>query len=56
MVSLDVPLLQMPEAYVGGADKLFDAQGQLTNPSTVEFLKKFMGAFERWVERNAAGA
>jgi chromate reductase len=54
MVSLDVPLLQMPEAYIGGADKLFDTQGQLTNPSTVEFLKKFMAAFERWIERNGA--
>ncbi len=54
MVFLDVPLLQQPEAYVGGADKLFDAQGELTNPSTKEFLQKFMAAFEQWVRIHTA--
>jgi chromate reductase len=54
MVFLDVPMLQQPEAYIGGADKLFDAQGAVTNPSTKEFLQKFLAAFERWIQVNAA--
>jgi chromate reductase len=53
MVFLDVPMLQQPEAYIGGADKLFDAQGALTNPGTKEFVGKFLAAFERWVERQS---
>ena len=54
MVFLDVPMLQQPEAYIGGADKLFDAQGAIANPATKEFLQKFMTAFERWVKMHAA--
>lgn len=49
LVFLNMPAMQMPEAYVGGADKLFDAQGKLTNDSTREFLSKFMQAYAAWV-------
>ena len=52
MVFLNVPMMQQPEAYVGGAANLFDDKGQLTNASTREFLGKFMQAFASWVERN----
>jgi chromate reductase len=55
LVFLDVPTLQQPEAYVGGADKLFDAAGNLTNDSTREFLRTFVGAFATWIELNLAG-
>jgi chromate reductase, NAD(P)H dehydrogenase (quinone) len=55
LVFLDVPTLQQPEAYVGGADKLFDAVGQLTNDSTREFLRTFVNAFAAWIELNLAG-
>jgi chromate reductase len=54
MVFLDVPMMQQPEAYIGGADKLFDAQGQLTQASTKEFLQKFLASFERWVQLHAS--
>ena len=54
LVFLNVPAMQQPEAYIGGADKLFDASGKLTNDSTREFLTKFAQAFGTWVERNAA--
>lgn len=54
MVFLNVPMMQQPEAYVGGADKLFDAEGKLTVQSTRDFLTKFMTSFEAWIERNAA--
>ena len=54
LVFLNMPAMQMPEAYVGGADKLFDAQGKLTNDSTREFLSKFMQAYAAWVEKHAS--
>lgn len=55
LVFLDVPTLQQPEAYIGGADKLFDAGGNLTNESTREFLRTFINAFAVWIELNLAG-
>ncbi len=52
-VFLNVPAMAQPEAYIGGADKLFDGEGKLVNPSTRQFLEKFMQAFAGWVERHA---
>ncbi len=52
MVFLNVPMLQQPEAYVGGAATLFDDKGNLANPSTREFMGKFMQAFAAWIARN----
>src|SRR5258708_61666 len=54
LVFLNMPPLQQPEAYIGGADKLFDESGGLTNSSTREFLGKFLQAFASWVEKNAS--
>jgi chromate reductase len=53
LVFLDMPCLQQPEAYIGHADKLFDAAGKLTNDGTRDFLHKFMETFAAWIERNA---
>ena len=50
LVFLNVPTMQQPEAYIGGADKLFDASGNLTNESTREFLRSFAQAFAAWIE------
>ncbi|MDE2473873.1 MAG: NAD(P)H-dependent oxidoreductase [Alphaproteobacteria bacterium] len=55
LVFLNMPPIQMPEAYIGGADKLFDAQGKLVNDSTREFLSKFMQSYANWVEKHAPG-
>ncbi len=55
LVFLNMPTLQMPEAYIGGADKLFDPGGTLVNDSTRAFLAKFMQAYGAWVEKHAAG-
>src|SRR6185312_2104557 len=44
MVFLNVPMMQQPEAYVGGAANLFDDKGNISNASTREFLGKFMQA------------
>jgi chromate reductase, NAD(P)H dehydrogenase (quinone) len=50
LVFLNVPAMQQPEAYIGGADKLLDAEGRLINESTREFLGKFVKAFAVWIE------
>ena len=52
-VFLDVPMMQQPEAYVGGAAALFDDKGALVNESTRAHMQKFLTAFAQWVERNA---
>jgi chromate reductase len=52
LVFLDVPVLQQPEAYIGAADKLFDAAGKLNNEGTAGFLKKFSATFAAWIETN----
>jgi chromate reductase, NAD(P)H dehydrogenase (quinone) len=53
LVFLDVPAMQQPEAYIGGAAQQFDANGRLTNETTHEFLIKFMDAFAIWVAKNS---
>jgi chromate reductase len=52
LVFLNVPTMQQPEAYIGGAESMFDKGGRLTNESTREFLRKFVQAFARWIEAN----
>lgn len=54
LVFLNVPAMQQPEAYIGGAGELFDDAGKLSKDSTREFLGKFMQAFAQWVDTNAA--
>jgi chromate reductase len=56
MVFLNVPMLQQPEAYIGGAADLFNAEGKLAKPSTEELLRKFLRAFAAWIARNAPSA
>jgi chromate reductase, NAD(P)H dehydrogenase (quinone) len=51
LVFLNMPPLQQPEAYIGGAGNLFDAEGKLTNSGTTDFLKKFMQAFAALIEK-----
>jgi chromate reductase len=52
LVFLDVPAMQQPEAYIGGAAQLFEANGNITNKTTREFLRRFMEAFADWVGKN----
>jgi chromate reductase len=54
LVFLDMPVLQQPEAYVGGAYGLFDEQGALINEGTKTFLETYAKAFADWIERTAA--
>ena len=53
LVFLDMPVLQQPEAYIGGAGDLFDDAGAIRKPETKQFVDKFLAAFAAWIERNA---
>jgi len=52
VVFLDMPMMQMPELYVGHVDKAVDASGKPASDATRELLQKFMQAFAAWIERN----
>lgn len=54
MVFLDVPMLQQPEAYVGGGDKLFGDDGGIASEGSRKFLGGFIQAYAAWVERQLA--
>ncbi|HXZ47907.1 MAG TPA: NAD(P)H-dependent oxidoreductase [Usitatibacter sp.] len=56
LVFLDMPVLQQPEMYLGGVDKLVDESGSVTSDSGRQLFGRFLDAFARWVERNAASA
>ena len=53
LVFLDMPALQQPEAYISGADKLFDGNGKLVNDGVRDLLGKLASAFSRWIECHA---
>jgi chromate reductase len=53
LVFLNMPCLQQPEAYLGGAGDFFDAQGKLANDKTRAFLGKIIGAYADWFQRTA---
>jgi chromate reductase len=55
LVFLNMPVMQQPEAYIGGVDKLVDEQGGFTNPATRDFCQGFMASFEHWI-RSAGGS
>ena len=44
--------MAQPEVYLGGADKLFDANGKLTNDGTRKFLQGFMQSYAAWITAN----
>ena len=49
-VFLDMPAMQQPEAYIGNAASLFDADGQVVDDPRRQLLDKFINAFAAWVE------
>jgi chromate reductase len=50
-VFLDMPCMQQPEAYLSGVDKLFDDKSNLTNENTQKFLRNFIEAYAKWVDK-----
>ena len=53
LVFLNVPAMAQPEAYIGGAAELFDANGKLVNVETRKFLQGFMQAYDAWITANS---
>lgn len=53
LVFLDMPVMQQPEAYIGGADKVFDGAGQFVNPATRQLCEQFLKSFDTWIGRLA---
>jgi chromate reductase len=53
LVFLDMPAMQQPEAYIGGAATMFGEDGTITVESTRTFVDKFVQTFARWVETHA---
>lgn len=52
LMAVNVPTLQAPEAYIGGAAVLFDEAGHLVKEDTKAFLLKFLAAFASFAEAN----
>jgi chromate reductase len=50
LVFLNVATMAQPEAYIGRAATLLDADGNLANDGTRDFLRGFLTAFARWVD------
>ena len=51
MVFLNVPMMQQPEAYLGGAGESFDEAGELKSDRTRKFLQSYIDAYAGWVEK-----
>jgi len=54
LVFLNMPAMPQPEAYIGGAAKMFSDTGAITVDDTREFVNKFLQAFAQWIEKNIA--
>src|SRR6266705_4433618 len=52
LVFLNVPAMPQPEAYLGGAAKMFSDTGAIISDDTREFVSKFLQAFVQWIEKN----
>lgn len=50
-VSLNVPIMQQPEAYIGGIKDRLLEDGVTVNEKTEKFLKDFIEAFEKWINQ-----
>lgn len=56
LVFLNVPVMQQPEAYLGAADQMFDADGKIAVERSRTFLQKFIQAFDVWVTTISEGS
>jgi chromate reductase, NAD(P)H dehydrogenase (quinone) len=51
LVFLNMPVLQQPEAYIGGVARLIATDGSFANDDTRAFIRKFLEAFVDWIGR-----
>jgi chromate reductase len=52
LVFLNMPTVNQPETYIGGVAALFDANGELINEGTREFLTSFAQTFADGIEKH----
>lgn len=50
-MSLDIPMMQQPAAYIGGVKDRLLEDGVTVNEATEKFITDFMIAFEKWIQR-----
>lgn len=50
-VFLDMPVMQQPEAYIGGSAELLDAAGRFKSPDTTKLIDSFIDAFVAWIDK-----
>ncbi len=55
LVFLNMPVMQQPEAYLGGVGDWFDEAGRLTSERADAFLTKIIQAYGEWVEKILKG-
>jgi len=53
LVFLDMPVLQQPEAYISGSNKLVGEDGKFIEDSKREYFEKILHAFSAWIEKTA---
>lgn len=51
LVSLNMPVLQQPEAYLANSAALLDENGIISNEGTIQFLQLFVDAFVALMEK-----
>ena len=51
VVFLDVFMMAQPEAYIGKAAEIFKEDGTTVVEATEKFLKGFVEAYQKWVEK-----
>ncbi|MFN7109235.1 MAG: NADPH-dependent FMN reductase [Brevundimonas sp.] len=51
LVFLNMPTMQQPEAYIGNVADLLDDEGKLKTDDTRVFLKSFIDAFAKWIDK-----
>ncbi|MBH1959880.1 MAG: NAD(P)H-dependent oxidoreductase [Flavobacteriia bacterium] len=51
VVFLDVFMMAQPEAYIGNAAEIFKEDGTTVVEATEKFLKGFVEAYQKWVEK-----
>lgn len=51
-LSLNIPMMHQPEAFIGGIKDRLLEDGKTVNEKTEKFLSDFLVAFEKWIQQN----
>jgi chromate reductase len=49
VVFLNIPMMQMPEAYIGEVENILGKNGEITDENARKFLEEYADAFLKWV-------